>query len=199
MQTFLPVQQLSQRWYAIYVRSRHEKSVAAHFSLKSVEYFLPTYQEIHKWKNGCRMQLDLPLLPGYVFAKIVLSQRLCILECPGVIRFVGFNHELTPVEDCEIEGLRLGSQKHLVRPYPYLTAGTNVRVRRGPFEGRMGILVRDEGGIRVVISLDLLKRAIAVELDLADVDVVPSMPVQQTTKHCGHAPSNEPIAIYTDK
>ena len=199
MQTFLPGQQLSQRWYAIYVRARHEKSVAAQFSLKSVEHFLPTYQEVHKWKNGCRMQVDLPLLPGYVFAKIFLSQRLCILECPGVIRFVGFNQELTPVENCEIESLRLGLQKHLARPYPYLTAGTNIRVRRGPFEGRMGILVRDEGGIRVVNSLDLLKRAIAVELDLADVDVVPSMSVEQATKNCCHIRSNEPIAMYTGK
>src|SRR4029077_19043083 len=182
METFLPVQQLSQRWYAIYVRSRHEKSVAAHFSLKSVEHFLPTYQETRKWKNGCRMRLDLPLLPGYVFAKIVLSQRLCILECPGVIRFVGFNHHPTPVEDCEIEGLRFGLQRHLARPYPYLTAGTNIRVRRGPFEGRIGILVRDEGGVRVIISLDLLKRAIAVEMDVADVDVMPSMPAEQMTE-----------------
>lgn len=199
MQTFLPVLQLSQRWYAIYVRSRHEKSVAAHFSLKSVEYFLPTYQEIHKWKNGCRMQLDLPLLPGYVFAKIFLSQRICILECPGVIRFVGFNHEPIPVEDCEVESLRLGLQKHLARPYPYLTAGTNIRVRRGPFEGRMGVLVRDEGGVRVIISLDLLKRAIAVELDLADVDVIPSVSAQQMAKHCCPAPSSETVAIYSNK
>src|SRR5215813_13003195 len=101
MQASLPNQQFVQRWYAVYVRSRHEKCVAAHFGTKSLEYFLPTYKEVRKWKNGCRMQLDLPLFPGYLFARIFLWQRLCVLECPGVIRFVGFNQDLTPLEDCE--------------------------------------------------------------------------------------------------
>jgi transcription antitermination factor NusG len=171
MQISLPNQQLCQRWYAIYVRPRHEKVVATHFGSRSVEYFLPTYREVHKWKNGCRMHLDLPLFPGYLFSRISLSQRLCVLTCPGVIRFVGFNEDLTALEDSEVESLRLGLEKYLTRPHPYLTTGAKIRVRNGPFEGRTGILVRDGGGLRVIISMELLKRAIAVELDLADVDL----------------------------
>ena len=170
-----PDQQLSQRWYAIYVRPRHEKVVANHFGVRSVECFLPVYKELHKWKNGSRMQLDFPLFPGYLFVRICLSQRLCVLQCPGVIRFVGFNHDTTPVEDSEVESLRLGLQKYLTRPHPYLTVGTKVCVRRGPFEGRMGILLRGEGRDRVIISMELIKRAIAVELDLADLDVAPQL------------------------
>ena len=162
-----------QRWYAVYVRPRHEKFVATHFGVKSVEYFLPTYKEIHKWKNGCRMQMELPLFPGYLFARISLSQRIPVLECPGVIRFVGFNHELSPVEDSEIESLRLGLQMHFARPHPYMAVGTRIRVRCGPFEGRIGSLVREQGQTRVVLSMDILKRSIAVELNLADVDVMP--------------------------
>lgn len=167
-----------QRWYAVYVRPRHEKIVAAHFGVKSVEYFLPTYKETHNWKNGCRMQMELPLFPGYLFARISLSQRVCVLECPGVIRFAGFNHKPSPVEDCEIESLRLGLQLHFARPHPYLATGTRVRVRQGPFEGRMGTLVREQGRIRVILSMDLLNRSIAVELGLEDLDVMPAVPAQ---------------------
>jgi len=179
MQTSLTHQQVFQRWYALYVRHHHAKCVAAHFSVKSIEYFLPTYTEVHKWKNGCRMQLDLPLFPGYLFARILLSQRSCVLECPGVIRFGAFNRDLSPVDDCDIESLRLGLQRYFVRPHPYLRVGTRLRVRRGPFEGRTGTLVREQGRIRAILSMDLLKRAIAVELDLADVDVIPVAATQE--------------------
>jgi transcription antitermination factor NusG len=179
MQIPLLNQQLSQCWYAVYVRPRHEKCVAAHFGVNSVEYFLPTYKTVHKWKNGCRMQLELPLFPGYLFARIFLSQRLCVLKCPGVVRFVGFNHDLSPVEDREVESLRLGLQTCFARPHPYLAAGTTIRVRRGPFEGRTGTLVQEPGRIRVILSMDLLKRAIAVELDLADLDEMPAAAAQE--------------------
>ncbi len=162
-----------QRWYAVYVRPRHEKFVASHLDVKSVEYFLPIYKEIHNWKNGCRMHMELPLFPGYLFTRIFLSQRVSVLECPGVIRFVGINHELSPVEDSEIESLRLGLQTHFARPHPYLAVGTKIRVRCGPFEGRIGSLVREQGQTRVILSMDILKRSIAVELNLADVDVMP--------------------------
>jgi transcription antitermination factor NusG len=164
--------QAHERWYAVYVRSRHERCVATHFGSHSVEYFLPTYKELHKWKNGCRIQLELPLFPGYLFTRIYLSQKLSVLRCPGVIRFVEVNHEPSPVEDCEVENLRLGIQQYPTHPHPYITAGTTVRIRRGPFAGKVGIMVRHEGVLRVIISMDLLKRAVAVELDLADVDVL---------------------------
>jgi transcription antitermination factor NusG len=181
LETTLSDCQICQRWYAVYVRPRHEKCVALQLRLKTIEHFLPTYEEVRKWKNGCRMQVELPLFPGYVFTRIPLSQRLRVLTCPGVIRFVGFNQDLTPIEDHEVESLRLGLKTNLARPHPYLTVGTKVRVRRGPFEDRIGILMRHERRFRVIISMDLLKRAIAVEMDLADVDVVlpPSVPPQE--------------------
>lgn len=181
--------QILQRWYVVYVRPRHEKSVAAHFGLKSVEHFLPTYKEEHKWKNGCRISVKLPLFPGYLFTRILLSQRVCVLACPGVIRFVGFNQDPTPVEDREVESLRLGLQKYLARPHPCLAAGTRIRVERGPFEGRVGILIRDQAGVRVVISMELLQRAITVELDLADLYVMPEAAAWGQESHGGLLPN----------
>jgi transcription antitermination factor NusG len=161
------------RWYALYVCSRHEKRVAERLTLRAVEHFLPTYKSIHRWKNGCRMLLDLPLFPGYVFTKISSSQRSQVLNCPGALWFVTCGQEPVALEDAEVEGLKLGLTKCTAKPHPYLHTGNYVLVRSGPFAGMVGILMREKNNFRVVISVKMIASSVAVELDYADLDPLP--------------------------
>lgn len=163
-------------WYALYVCSRHEKRVAELLSLKNVEHFLPTYKTIHQWRNGCRMHLDLPLFPGYVFTRISISRRLEVLNCPGAVRFVACGDKPVALADGEVEGLRSGLTNCPAEPHPFLHSGDRVLVRRGPFVGMTGIMVRKKNDFRVVISVDVIASSIVVELDLADLDTLPIRP-----------------------
>lgn len=149
-------------WYAGYTAARHEKRVAEHLSQRGVEHFLPLYETIHRWNNG-RHRVSLPLFPGYIFVRIPLQERLRVLEVPGFVRLVGFNALPQPLPESDIEKMReaLGTGM-LAEPYPYLTVGTRVEVRNGPLTGMTGILLRRQNKYRVVISVDLIMRAMVV-------------------------------------
>jgi transcription antitermination factor NusG len=156
-------------WYAGYTASRYEKKVAEHLMQRGVEYFLPLYETIHRWKNG-RHQVQLPLFPGYVFVHIALRNRLRILDIPGFVRLVGFNSVAHPLPEADINKMRDAlSTGVLAEPYPYLTAGTRVEISNGPMQGMTGILLRRRNKYRVVISVDLIMRSMAVEVEAADV------------------------------
>jgi len=153
------------RWYAVWTRSRHEKAVAEQLERKSVETFLPVYETIRQWKNG-RHKVQSPLFPGYAFVRIALRDRLEVLKVPGVVRLVGFNGTPTPLGDEEIESLRRAlAQGARAEPHPFLTVGRRVRITAGPLQGAEGILIRKKGDPRVVLSIDLIRRSVAVEVD----------------------------------
>jgi len=158
------------RWYAAYVCSRHEKQVLLQLQERSVQSFLPVYRSIRRWKDR-RKELDLVLFPGYVFVRIDLKDRLRVLQLPGVVRIVGFNGHPTPLPDAEIESLSSGLASGIrAEPHPYLKAGQRVYIRYGPLAGARGILVRRKDRLRVVLSIDLIMRSVAVEVDEADIE-----------------------------
>jgi transcription antitermination factor NusG len=161
-----------ERWYAAYTCARHEKSVVQHFEARAVEHFLPLYTSMRSWQNR-RVQLELPLFPGYVFVHIALGVRLRVLEVPGVVNLVGFNGRPYPVEEREIESLRRGTMNALkIEPYPYLnlSVGSRVRIKSGPLAGMEGKLTRKKNTYRVVLSLELIAQSAAVEVDSADIE-----------------------------
>lgn len=162
-------------WYATHMRANHEKQVAEQLAHRSVEYFLSLYQSVRRWKDR-KVQLQLPLFPGYVFVRLALRDRLQVLQIPGVARLVGFNGTPTSLPETEIEALRT-SLKSGVRaePHPYLTVGRRVRIVSGPFQCHEGILSRKKNCVRVVISLDLIMRSISVEIDPAVLEPVDSL------------------------
>jgi transcription antitermination factor NusG len=158
-------------WYAGYTAARHEKRIAEHLTQRGVEHFLPLYETIHQWNNG-RHRVQLPLFPGYIFVRIALQERLRVLEVPGMVRLVGFNALPQPLPESDITKMKEAlCQGVVAEPYPYLTVGTRVEIRRGPLAGMAGILLRRQNKYRVVISVDLIMRAIVV--DVAVEDVVP--------------------------
>jgi transcription antitermination factor NusG len=169
----LPVEYLEQRWYAAYTSANHEKRVAEQLVQRSVEHFLPLYASVRRWRDR-KVKLDLPLFPGYVFVRLALRDRLQVLQVPGVASLVGFGGTLTALPEGEIERLRtsLGSGLR-AEPHSFLTAGRRVRVMAGPLAGLRGILVRKKSKSRFVLTVDLIMRSIAVEIDETDLAPLP--------------------------
>ena len=158
-----------ERWYAAYTSAHHEKRVAEQLKVRHVEHFLPTYSSLRRWKDR-RVQLELPLFPGYVFVRMAMCERLPVLQIPGLARLVGFDGTPAALPDEDIEALRTSLATGLrAEPHPFLTVGRKVRLKSGPLAGLEGILVRKKRRARFVVSVDLIQRSIAVEVDEADL------------------------------
>lgn len=159
-------------WYALYTRSRHERQVVSQLERKHIEFFLPLYESQRRWKDR-RVQLLMPLFPGYVFVHMALRDRLQVLTISGAVRFVAFDGRPAPLSERDVEALRQGLRQGVrVEPHPYLKIGRRVRVRSGPLAGTEGILKRKKDRFRLVLSLDLIMRSVAVEVDAADVEPI---------------------------
>jgi transcription antitermination factor NusG len=160
-------------WFAAYTNSHHEKRVAAQFAERQIESFLPLYTTRHRWRNGCDMNLDLPLFPNYVFVRVDPRKRVSVLEVPGVVSLVGFGRTLAPLPDFEIEALRSSIGQRKIEPHPYLVIGERVRIKTGPMAGMEGVLLRRKNNFRVVLALDAIMQCVAVEVDAHELDPVP--------------------------
>jgi transcription antitermination factor NusG len=161
------------KWYALYTRANHERRVAEGLVERGVENFLPQYESLRKWKDR-RVLLAMPLFPGYVFVHLALQNRLAVLQVPGVSCLVGFAGKPAAIPGEEFERVRgLLGRGIRATPHPYLKAGRRVRVRSGPFAGLEGIIVRRNNRRRLVISLALIERAIAVEIEEASLEPLP--------------------------
>jgi len=159
------------QWYALYTSAKHEKRVHEHLDRRRIESFLPLYDSVRRWKDR-RVRLQLPLFPSYVFVHVTLRDRLQVLQVPGVVRFISFNGGPCALQESEIEILRRIAvlQPSLrAEPHPFLTVGRRVRIKAGPLAGIEGILVRRKSGARFVVSVDLIQRSVAVELNEADL------------------------------
>jgi transcription termination/antitermination protein NusG len=156
-------------WFAVWTRSRAEKAVHEQLERKGFEVFLPTVMRWSRWKDR-RKQIDWPLFPGYCFAHFEARDSLRVLTVTGVAAIVSFDGKLAPVPDEEIEGLRrlVGSGLQY-DPCPFIQEGDRVEVIHGPLNGVVGRLVKKGRHARLVLSVDLIGRAVAVTVDAADV------------------------------
>ena len=162
----------SPRWYAVRTRPRHEKRVAAQLREKSLEAFLPVHRCRHKWKNGVLADLELPLFPGYLFARTSISERIRLLQLPGIIGFATSTAHPTAVPDDDIDALRKITDSLRVEPHPFLNAGDRVRIIAGPLAGLEGILTRRRHELRLVLSVQIIMRSVAVEVSEFDIEPV---------------------------
>lgn len=164
----------SSHWYAAYTNAHHEKVVARQLAERQIEAFLPLYRSWHRWKDR-RKQVELALFPSYVFVKIGAQEKLRVLQVSGVVHMVSFNGQLAALPEHEIDVLRNGLENQVyAEPHPYLRVGRKVRVVRGPMAGTEGILVRKKDKYRVVLSIDVLMRSVAVEVDGCDLQALTS-------------------------
>ena len=167
---WLPVCYLEPRWYAIYTCANRERRVACEMEARGVENFLPVYHSQRRWKDR-RVNLELPLFPGYVFARLALREKLRVLQIAGVAHMVSFSGQPAALPDEQINTLRDALNRQArVEPHPFLQVGRRVRITSGPFAGLEGILTRRKSQLRVVVSLELIQRSIAAEVDAADIE-----------------------------
>lgn len=156
-------------WYAAYTCANHEKRVAAELRRRSVEYFLPLYNSVRRWRDR-RVDLQLPLFPGYIFVHLTLCDRLRVLQVPGMVRLVSFGGNPASLPDEDVRRIRLFlSQGFNAEAVSVLHVGRNVRVVNGPLTGMQGSIVRRKNGCRLIISFELIQRAIAVDISEGDV------------------------------
>jgi transcription antitermination factor NusG len=171
-------------WFALYVRSCHEKVVEAQLAAKDQNVFLPVYATKRKWADRWK-SIALPLFPGYVFCKFVPEKRASVLATSGVVDLVRVGLEPAPIEDVVIDQIRrIAESSLLAEPYEGLLAGEEVMMCGGPLSGLTGTLMEVRKGLRMVVSVQLLQRSIAVEIDREWV--VPRMPIKRAySDHLG--------------
>ncbi len=174
-------------WFAVQTRLRYEQFAAEHLRSKGYDPFLPVYTCRRRWSDRIK-KVDLPLFPGYLFCKFDLQNRLPILVTPGVIQVVGSGKCPVAVDDAEIAAIQGIIQSGLPRePWPFLQVGQRVRIASGPLSGYEGILLNVKGNHRLVLSVSLLRRSVAVEVDSAWASPVSSKPVTTYSAILDHA------------
>jgi transcription antitermination factor NusG len=152
-------------WFALRVKSRTEKAVSTIARSKGFEEFLPLYQSRRKWSDRFK-SVEIPLFPGYVFCRLNPDFRLPLLTIPGVMSFVGIGKIPVPIDEAEIAAIQAAVGAGLLaEPYPFLEVGQKVRLAEGPLTGLEGWLVEVRKQERLVVSVSMLKRSVAVEID----------------------------------
>ena len=168
-----------EQWFALRVRPRHEKTVALTLQHRGLEQFLPLYTQRRRWSDRDKL-VELPLFPTYLFCRFAASQKPSLLRIPGVRMIVGRHNGPEPVDESEIEAVRsvVGSGLPAC-PWAGLPKGQRVRLNQGPLAGCEGILERAKGCDRLVITVSLLLRGVAVEVDrswVTPLGLRPSVP-----------------------
>jgi len=152
-------------WFALQTKPRNEKQVERLLTHKGYECCLPMYRQKRRWSDRV-IEVELPLFSMYVLCRFNSSAIGKAISTPGVTRIVGFNGQPAEVEVEEIEALQLLGQSGLLRePWAYIPKGTLVQVETGPLTGAKGIICPCEDKRRLAISVSLLQRSVAVQLD----------------------------------
>ncbi|MEX2303779.1 MAG: UpxY family transcription antiterminator [Bryobacterales bacterium] len=152
-------------WFALLVKPRHEKAVAAALRTKGFEEFLPLCVVRRKWSDRHKT-LEAPLLAGYTFCRFEPGERVRVLRTPGVRKIVGWGASPVPVEEAEIQALQKVIQARVpASPCPYLRTGQEISIDRGPLTGLSGLLLEAKGHSRLIVSVTLLQRSVSVEVD----------------------------------
>lgn len=156
-------------WYALSVKHQHERTIEAALFEKGFEAFSPMYRARREWSDRVK-DVDLPLFAGYVFCRFPLEAKARVLNTPAVSRVVQFGGTMAAVDEAEMEAIRaVVSSKLPMRPWPHLKTGDRVRIERGPLRGLTGILLREKDALELVVSVELLQRSVAVQIDAAAV------------------------------
>lgn len=159
-----------EQWYAVQVAAGRERSVAEMLRPKGYETFVPSYRSRRRWSDRYK-QLATALFPGYLFAKFDWVKRLSVIMTPRVRQIVGCGRQPSPVPDVEIDSLRIAMASGVkAGPHPYLVPGQTVTITEGPLAGITGTLLQVKDLFHLVISVEVLQRAMSVELDRSWVE-----------------------------
>jgi len=162
------------QWFAVWTRSRREKSSAAMLGALGVPCFLPMRAEIRQWSDR-KQTIAVPLFTGYLFVRINPSKdsRLEVLKTPGIAGFVGNQTGPLPIPDQQIEDIsKVLQQRAECLVLPLLHEGDPVRVTRGPLAGIEGRLVRNNSSTRLSISIEMIHKSLLVSVSREDVELL---------------------------
>ncbi len=163
---------MDRKWFAAYTRSRQENRVAAQLQQRNLLFLLPTYEKFSRWSDRIH-RLQNPLFPGYVFVHTNENERVQVLRTQGVVNIVSSGGKPCPLNEEEMQMLRTcGAHSSEVEPHPYLKVGRRVRILHGPFSGREGLLVEKKNSARVIVSLEHILQAVALNIHLADIEAI---------------------------
>ena len=152
-------------WYAIRVKSRCEKMVSDQLRQKGYDEFLPMYWSRRLWSDRVKV-LQLPVFSGYLFCRFEVEKRLAILQTPGVAHIVTKGKIPAPVDPEQLENVRLAlASGEPIQPWARLEVGKKVRVELGPMRGVTGTLLRYKNATQLILGIDLMQRAVAVEVE----------------------------------
>jgi transcription termination/antitermination protein NusG len=161
-------------WFAVQTRTRHEKKVNSELREKGIDSFLPLHREKRRWSDRSQW-VELPLFPQYLFVRVATfdDSRIRVLQTAGVIQFVGEHRRGTPIPDEQIESLREIFAKCIpTARHDFLHIGERVRICSGALTGVEGILVAIKGDRRLVISVEVIRKSVAIQLNGLEVERV---------------------------
>jgi transcription antitermination factor NusG len=167
-----PLAEMERNWYAVSTLPRNERAVERFLDANQIESFLPTCESIRQWKNRQRVKIVEALFPTYVFAKIHRSEQASVLRSPGVRRIIGNHKGPIPLRSAEVEFLRSGIYRERIEPFKDLVIGQRVRIVSGPLRSLEGTLVRKKGGLRFVLSLELINQNAAIEVAAEELEPI---------------------------
>ena len=163
----LEVRNTLSKWFAVRVRTRYEKKVAASLEYRGIEHLLPLFKANRRWSDRIA-EVDLPLFPGYVFGRFQAEARLKVLTVPGVIGIVSTGKIPIPLDDKEVTSLQTAvNSGFFLQPWPFLKVGDRLTLLDGPLRNVTGILTQFKGSNTLVLSISLLQRSVAVSVDRA--------------------------------
>jgi transcription antitermination factor NusG len=168
-------------WHVLHVIANHEKRVAQHLTIRSVEHYLPLYRMRSQWTDRS-VQLERPLFAGYVFVRFSPRQRLTLISTPGVLHLLDSASNIVSCEELErIRQAIAGGYKLL--PHPWIKAGTRARVRGGIFDGATGVVAELRQQCRVVIELAAIRQCFSLEVGIDEVESIETAPRSSGISH----------------
>jgi transcriptional antiterminator NusG len=164
----------SQAWFALWTASHCERSVHEQLAARGFEVFLPE-QRIWSTRRGVRRLVPAPLFPGYLFLRASMTKEhyIAVRQARGLVAVLGERWDrLAEIPEGEIDALQRVHEAQLpMLPHPFLREGQPVRITRGPLAGVTGTLLRaDAGRGMLVLSITLLQRSVAVQVDCTSVE-----------------------------
>lgn len=184
-------------WFAILVRTGREKTATLLLENAGYECFLPLSRGTRRWSDRTKL-IEVPLFPGYLFCRMNPHNRLTVLMTPGVIQIVGVGKTPIPVEEEEIDAIqRVQTSGLSAMPWPYMQVGNVAQILEGPLRGLTGIVVKIKSGVKLVLSVSLLQRSVAVEMERSWVgEVRAGKPAEMDTlQHPNAAVPSEAVRL----
>ena len=155
----------TERWYALYTKSRNEKMVATILKEKGIEVYLPLLKTLKQWSDR-KKWVEEPLFRSYLFVRILDRNYLEVLQTDGVVRFITFRQERIPVPDQQIEAVKayLNEDSQINLEEFNYQPGDRVEVVRGPMQGLLGVLIMIKGKQRVLVEIESIGQSLIINL-----------------------------------